>query len=811
MGSPDKRPLGQRLGLRARVKSILEVYPRLRAALFSDLLWGVVFTALIVLILLPLRPIQEEEYALDSIAPEIIIAPQDLLIPDFETTERRKRERVAAVRGAYVFDPAVGDRAVFQLERLFEIGWNEINARRLERFPDDPDSPEALARYDELLQALSEEEEFLLRLQAAIDEEVNLSVPAAVLGVLARQGFGDDLRYLVTEEILKPILQQPIADVGAEEPALLTASGSPLDPASLLSLQQARQRLSTLALASPEWMSREARSQIAGWLQTLVGPTATLDVERLNRDLAEARAVEMLYFRVRRGEVIARPGDRVSDPDTLAKINYIVSGRTGGLDYLLRAIGLCLFTAFLLYSMSKFGHFWRGRRKEMQHLFLLLVITLAINLTTVRLVMMIADSFSSYFTAPIFQNAGLYYWAAPFAAGTMVVALLIGSQIAAIYSIALVVLSAFLFNGNFSILLYALVGCFTVIYGLRHYRERTAVIKSGIALGLMNVIAILTIGLFGEQIGEPGGLTLGLATGFLGGLLTAFVASFVLPVMESLFQVTTDVKLLELSNHEHPLLREMFMRAPGTSQHSITIGYLAESAAAVIGANALFCRVACLYHDIGKMLKPDYYVENTLDLGNKHKNLKPNMSALIITSHVKNGIELGRRYRLPESIIDIIPQHHGTKLIRYFYEKAKRRQKPDLGPVAEDEFRYSGPKPQTREAGIIMIADGAEAAARSLDDPNPAHLKSTITTVIESTFLDGQLDECDLTLKDLTKISDAFLKVLSSLYHERLKYPGIELEKRTGRREAAKAKAAGAGAERAAADRARGGSPENEQ
>ncbi len=811
MGSPDKRPWGQRPGLRARVKSILEVYPRLRAVLFSDLLWGAVFTALIVLILLPLQPIREEEYALDSIVPEIIIAPQDMLIPDLETTERRKQERVAAVRGAYIFDPAVGERAVFQLERLFEIGWNEINAKRLERFPDDPDSEEALARYNELLQALAEEEEFLLRLQAVVDEEVNLSVPIAVLGLLARQGFGDDLRYVVIDEILKPILQQPIADVGSDEPELFTASGSPLDPANLLSLQQARQRLSTLALASPEWMSRDDRSQFAVWLQTLVGPTAALDVERLNRDLAEARAVEMLYFRVRRSEVIARPGDRISDPDTLAKINYIVRSRTGGLDYLLRAIGLSAFTAFMLYSMSKFGHYWRRRRKAAPHLFLLLVMTLAINLTTVRLVMMIADSFSSYFTAPIFQNAGLYYWAAPFAAGTMVVALLIGSQIAAIYSIALVVLSAFLFNGNFSILLYALVGCFTVIYGLRHYRERTAVIKSGIALGLMNVIAILTIGLFGEQIGEPGGLTLGLAAGFLGGLLAAFVASFVLPVMESLFQVTTDVKLLELSNHEHPLLREMFMRAPGTFQHSITIGYLAESAAAAIGANALFCRVASLYHDIGKMLKPDYYVENTLDLGNKHKNLKPNMSALIITSHVKDGIELGHRYRLPESIIDIIPQHHGTKLIRYFYEKAKRRQKPDLGPVAEDEFRYSGPKPQTREAGIIMIADGAEAAARSLDDPNPAHLKSTITTVIESTFLDGQLDECDLTLKDLTKISDAFLKVLSSLYHERLKYPGIELEKRTGRREAAKAKAAGAGAERAAADRARGGSPENEQ
>jgi len=278
-------------------------------------------------------------------------------------------------------------------------------------------------------------------------------------------------------------------------------------------------------------------------------------------------------------------------------------------------------------------------------------------------------------------------------------------------------------------------------------------------------------------------MVFGLSMGFLGGLLAAAEATIVLPVLESLFQITTDIKLLELSNHEHPLLRELFMRAPGTFQHSIMVGYLAEAAAAAVGANPLFCRVACLYHDIGKMLKPGYYVENTNEeMVDRHKELTPHMSALVIISHIKDGTELARRYRLPESIIDIIPQHHGTKLIRFFYEKERSRRDPEMGQVAESEFRYPGPKPQTRDAGIIMIADGVEASARSLADPSTSRLKGVIKTIIEDTFLDGQLDECDLTLKDLTKISDAFLTVLSSMHHERIKYPGVDLEKRRARR-----------------------------
>jgi len=767
----EKPTLREHLGLRTRFKSYINETEWLRAFLYSDLLWGVVFTVLIVILLLPVQPIQGDTYSINSIIQELIVAPRDMNIPDPDSTERKKQERLAAVKSVYNFDDTKWRRQVRRTEQIFELGRNAINNYT-------PPAGEESAR---AAGPLHQNEELLTQLEARLGDELTTQIPREVLALLIRMDFGISLQNRVTE-LIGTVMRRPIVNTTYNAPL---PGGYELRPLSdpdkteleLLDLQRALQILRGLVEEEIGQLSPSERRLMADWLQTTVVETAEPDQEEISRRLAEARNIN-LYFSIKKGEVLARPGDKITDSDTLAKINHVIESRTRGLDYLMRATSLLLFTAFLLYSLSKFSQYYRRRRKVSFHLFLLLTLVLAINITLVRVTMMIADSFSSYVALPLMQSPEAFYWAVPFAAGTMLVALLTGTEIAVMYSIVLVILTAFLFNGSFIILLYALIGCFTVIYGLRQYKERTALIKSGIALGLMNIIAVLAINLFNEQLGEPVPLLFGLLLGFLGGLLTAFVASFVLPVLESLFQITTDIKLLELSNHEHPLLRELFLKAPGTFQHSIMVGYLAEAAAAAVRANPLFCRVACLYHDIGKMLKPSYYVENTNEeIGNKHKGLSPHMSALIIINHVKEGIDLARRYRLPESIVDIIPQHHGTKLIRFFYEKAKRERKRELGPVKEDEFRYSGPKPQTRDAGIIMIADGAEAAARTLNEPSPSRFKGAIKTIIDTTFVDGQLDDCDLTLKDLTKISEAFLTVLTSMHHERVKYPGVELEK----------------------------------
>ena len=259
------------------------------------------------------------------------------------------------------------------------------------------------------------------------------------------------------------------------------------------------------------------------------------------------------------------------------------------------------------------------------------------------------------------------------------------------------------------------------------------------------------------------------ALGAFGGFQVALGASALLPLLEQLFNTLTDVKLLELSNMNLPLLKELAVRTPGTYHHSVVIGTLAEKAAEAIGANPLFARVAAYYHDIGKMRHPEFFVENQKEGNNPHDRMTPTMSARILVGHVVDGMELAREHRLPEPLADVIPQHHGTRVMKYFYERA-RSQAPD-GEVSEPDFRYPGPKPQTKEAALIMLADGVEARSRLIDEPTPERLREMVQSNVREVLEDGQLDECDLTLQDLAKITDAFLAVLSGMHHQRIEYP----------------------------------------
>jgi putative nucleotidyltransferase with HDIG domain len=247
-----------------------------------------------------------------------------------------------------------------------------------------------------------------------------------------------------------------------------------------------------------------------------------------------------------------------------------------------------------------------------------------------------------------------------------------------------------------------------------------------------------------------------------------------IPLFEKLFDFTTDFKLLELSSSNNPLLRQFSVVAPGTYQHSIMAATLAESAASAVGANPLLARVASLYHDIGKITKPNYFIENISNSENPHDKLSPTMSSLIISSHVKDGQELAKKYKLGDKIENIIGEHHGTSMIGAFYEKAFNENKD--GHLSKDAFRYSGKKPQTKEAGIIMLADSVEAISRTMTNISPSRLELMVRKTINRIYSDGQLDECELTLKDLHSIGDAFVKVLNSVFHQRIPYAGKPVE-----------------------------------
>jgi len=299
---------------------------------------------------------------------------------------------------------------------------------------------------------------------------------------------------------------------------------------------------------------------------------------------------------------------------------------------------------------------------------------------------------------------------------------------------------------------------------LKGARRRTTVIWAGAIAGIMQLAGIL---LFEHlQIAGPERYLIIMACGLLSGIITLGV----LPLFEYLLQGVTNISLLELADFHHPLLQRMILEAPGTYHHSLIVGNLSDTACATIGANALLARIGAYYHDIGKLQKPEYFIENQDIKKNKHDALSPTMSKLIIMNHVKEGIELAKKYKLQPVLWDFIRQHHGNSLVYYFYRRALEDKEEDQ-EVTEEGFRYPGPKPNTKETAIVLLADSVEAATRALKDPTPAKIEEMVHKIINNKFIDGQLDECELTLKDIEKISGVFTRILSGIYHSRVNYP----------------------------------------
>jgi hypothetical protein len=350
----------------------------------------------------------------------------------------------------------------------------------------------------------------------------------------------------------------------------------------------------------------------------------------------------------------------------------------------------------------------------------------------------------------------------------MTVCLFMGMQVALPFSLASAFVTAFLFENEFDMFLFFLLSGALGAYWVRNCKERGTLIKGGLKVGLVNVLVVTALHMF-RGSGVELNLLWGWLFSLLGGVSSGILATGFAPVVEMTFAYTTDIKLLELASLDRPILQKLMLEAPGTYHHSVIVGSLGEAAAATIGANPLLAKVSGYYHDIGKVKKPLYFVENQVGSKSRHDKLAPSMSSLILIAHVKNGVEMAKNHKLGKAIIDIIQQHHGTSLITYFYEKAKYLKGKDA--VNMDQFRYPGPKPQTKEAGLVLLADAVEAASRTLENPTPARINGVVQNIINMKFLDGQLDECELTLKDIHEIAKSFDKILNGIHHHRIEYP----------------------------------------
>lgn len=387
-----------------------------------------------------------------------------------------------------------------------------------------------------------------------------------------------------------------------------------------------------------------------------------------------------------------------------------------------------------------------------------------------RLGFLVANGIASQSTRAPLNDSAVWSFTIPFAAASLLLTMLLDRQLSLIAGIVAAAIAGLLAAEPIPVALYAFFSCAAAVYGIKRYRERQSVTLAGLFVAAANFfVAIALTASAHRPLSISAALVAGLF-GIGGGLLTIIFAAGGVPINESLFGILTDIRLLELTNADLPVLSQLALRAPGTNQHSHAVGQLAEDACRAIRANVLLARVGALYHDIGKVAAPDHFVENQSG-ENPHDHLKPIQSAKIITSHVTYGLRLAKEIGLPKRIADFIPQHHGTRTLYFFLRKAEAQA--NGATINEADFRYPGPKPQFKEAAILMLVDSAEAAVRSLAHPNPENIRTIVARIFDAVLSDGQLDESKLTLRELSEVREAIVNSLLAIYHPRIVYPGF--------------------------------------
>lgn len=431
-------------------------------------------------------------------------------------------------------------------------------------------------------------------------------------------------------------------------------------------------------------------------------------------------------------------------------------------------IAFVFLAVFSIYYCASLG--FHGFRENLRNLLSLTFVTCG-SICIVSLGRFLAQSVVMYqgdipSLGPV-QPESLYF-AIPFAAGGMILQAILGLEYALVPAFVLLALMGVFMPAGVPLGIYAFITTTVGSISLHRFRSRSAYIKAAIHVTLASIACAL-VSLLMAHSPTLADFVLRIGGAFFGAAFCVVLAAGITPLFEYLGGYVTDIRLIEMATLDHPLLKELSVQAPGTWNHSMVMGMMAESAADAVGADPVVARVGAYFHDIGKIKKPLYFVENQSSGENRHDRLSPSMSALIIRSHVKDGVELGLQHKLPQVILDMIPQHHGTSLIEYFYDKAVKEEAEGDGPD-ENLYSYPGPRPQTKEAGILMLADGIEAAARTIEEHTPDRIRGLVQKMINKVFRSGELDECELTLKELHLIARCFTRVLTGIYHQRIAY-----------------------------------------
>ncbi|NPV72825.1 MAG: HDIG domain-containing protein [Pelotomaculum sp.] len=515
-------------------------------------------------------------------------------------------------------------------------------------------------------------------------------------------------------------------------------------------------------------LSRPYEEFSKGVIDRFLRPNTFINHEKTRQKQEEAMAaVPPAMVSVKEGEKIIGEGEIVTE-EHLAKLQAL--GLTRQKMPFTSILGIFLLVALLMVVVLFYLHQQnREIYENAGHLYLLGIIVVVVLAVGKAIIAINVNQWPEF--------AAQFGYMVPIAAAGMLIAILLDSRLAVLVVAVMSLMLGVMTGNQLRFGLVGLVGGITGVYSVSKLSQRGDLVRAGIYTSGAYVVAIFVVGLV---YGTPMGLLISssLALGITSGILSSILTNGSLPFLEHTFRLTSPVRLLELSHPNNALLKKLLTEAPGTYHHSIIVGNLAESAAEAVGGDSLLVRVGAYYHDIGKIKRPYFFIENQMTCDNPHDKIAPSLSTLILTSHVKDGVEMAREYKLPQGIIDIIEQHHGSGLVSYFYHKALESGRTET--VTEDEYRYEGPVPQTKEAAIVMLADSVEAAVRSLQNRTPGRVEGLVRRIIKDKLNDGQFDECDLTFKDLDIIATSFVKVLSGIFHSRIEYPDVlqEMERR---------------------------------
>jgi putative nucleotidyltransferase with HDIG domain len=725
-----------------------------------DALVGLSATIIIAAILIGFRYQTIPDYQVDQIADQDVRAVQDVTYEDTAATNLRRAEAEAGVPASYQLESDLISARLESISNAFSLARDIVAAS-------------GIAPHKKL--APDEEKELVGKL----DAQIGNILPASVLPVLLRQNFDPVFESRILK-ILDTVLRDGIVNDRAQflqdqrtgivvRDSLLPVEHPFADAYLARDLPAARDYLRQFHLDFSELTQRE-QALLFKFLETALFPSLTYDrKETQSRRSLAALRVQPVELQIKQGQTIVRSGEKIT-PKILLQISALRTLRRPR-SLLLQFGGYFFLVVILVYSIWRYLVFYQTRHRKIRNHATLILVIIAFELLTIRLASALADILSDRF--PRFHDPAILYLGIPFAFGALLITLLVDVNLGIISAVFLAILAG-LYYGDVDLAAYLMIGSLAGIYSVRQYKDRAAILKAGLTIGIVNILCLAGLDILRQTPLRVSDVLDQLILALLSGILASALASMLLPALETLFKITTDIRLLELSNLNAPILRRLSVEAPGTYHHSLMVATLAETAAESIGANPLLVRVAAYYHDVGKILKPEYYVENQAYGGNKHEELSPSMSCLIISSHVKDGLQMAKEFGLPQRIRDMIPQHHGTRVMTYFYLKAKESGVGENREVVEADFRYPGPKPKTKEAAILMLADSVEAASRTLTDPIPAQIQGMIDRLAEAIINDNQFDECDITLREIQLIKKGFFKILTGIFHHRIDYPGYD-------------------------------------